>query len=325
VRLSIPLCLSAFVAAFLAVISQPLAQTTVGSGVRIIVPIAAGGTTDVLARLLADRLQAELGRPVVVDNRPGANGRIAVEALKHAAPDGATLLLTPIAVPVLAPLLFKAIGFDPTADLSPIAQVSTYEFAFAVAAEHPAQSLPEFIEWARKHPEQATFGTVGKGSIPHLLGTVLAKAAGIEFLHVPYRSAALAETDLLGGRLAAELSAESDLTAMYRAGKLRILATSGPQRSRLFPAVPTFRELGFASAEAVGWHAVYAPAGTPKAVIDRWSASIATALQTPELREKLIALGLQPTGTTPEQLAAITASSAAHWRRIIEASGFSVE
>ena len=309
--------------AALAATPEPQAQGNPAGAVRLIIPIAAGGTSDVLARLIADRLKVDLGRAVVVDNRPGAYGRTAIEALKHAAPDGDTLLLAPIAVPVLAPLLYKQLGFEPMTDLGPVTQITTYEFAFAVATEQSARSLPDFIEWARGHPARSTFGTPGAGSIPHLLGTLLAKGAGIELLHVPYRSAALVETDLIGGRIAAGISAESDFTALYRAGRLRILATSGRQRSRLFPDVPTFRELGFETVEGAGWHAIFAPAGTPKAVIDRWSASIRTALGNPELREKLIALGLQPTGTTPEQLSAIIVSSTEHWGRIIKATGFS--
>ena len=309
--------------AALAATPEPQAQGNPAGAVRLIVPIAAGGTSDVLARLIADRLKVDLGRAVVVDNRPGAYGRTAIEALNHAAPDGDTLLLAPIAVPVLAPLLYKQLGFEPMTDLGPVAQITTYEFAFAVAAEQSARSLPDFIEWARGHPARSTFGTPGAGSIPHLLGTLLAKRSGIELLHVPYRSAALVETDLIGGRIAAGISAESDFTALYRAGRLRILATSGRLRSRLFPEVPTFRELGFETVEGAGWHAIFAPAGTPKAVIDRWSASIRAALGNPELREKLMALGLQPTGTTPEQLSEIMVSSTDHWGRIIKATGFS--
>jgi tripartite-type tricarboxylate transporter receptor subunit TctC len=293
--------------------------------VRILVPIPTGGQSDVVARLLADALREGSGQPLVVDNRPGGSGRIAVDALKSAAPDGATLLFAPFAVPVIVPLVTKEPGYDPAKDLAPVSQVSKYVFGFAVAAGHPAGTLPEFVAWARANPARATFGTPGAGSLPHLLGVMLRQAAGIELEHVAYKGAAPAEADLMGGQIAAGVSALWDFVPLHRAGKLRILATSGAGRSSLVPAVPTFREQGYPSLEAAGWHGVYAPVGTPKGVIDRYSTTIVAALRTPALREKLVALGLEPTGTTPEALAAIMADDTRRWRPIVKASGFTAE
>jgi tripartite-type tricarboxylate transporter receptor subunit TctC len=284
--------------------------------------LPAGSTSDLVARLIGDGLRNGLAQPVIVENRPGATGRIAVDALRAAAPDGATLLLAPIAVPVIVPLVFKDPGYDPARDLAPIAQVSKYEFALAVAANHPAQTVPEFVVWAKGRAAQANFGTPGAGSLPHFLGMMLGEVAGVRLVHVPYKGVAFVEADLMNGEITAGVSALSDFLPLHRAGKLRILATSGEERSPLAPAVATFREQGYRSVEALGWHGLYAPAGTPQPVIDRLSSTIIAALRTPEFKERFIALGLEPTGTTPEGLAAIMAADIARWRAVVKASGF---
>jgi len=301
------------------------AQGPVDRPVKLIVPLPAGSTSDVVARLLSDRLRDGPGQVVVVENRPGASGRIAVDALKKAPADGATLLLAPIAVPVIGPLVFRNPGYDPAKDFAPIAQVAKYEFAFAVAADHPARTIDEFVAWARPNPAGASFGTAGAGGLPHFLGEMVGQTAGVELVHVGYKGIAPAVTDLMSGRIAAGIGAVADLIALHRAEKLRVLATSGEKRAPLLPEVPTFREQGYRSIEATGWHGVYAPAGTPQALIDRWSSMIAAALRTPEIRERFAALGLEPTGTTPQELAAIMAADTARWRGIIKASGFTVE
>ncbi len=310
-----------------ALAAAPGAHAQAGSRqpLRVLVPLPPGSTSDVVARLIAEQLGEGGGPPVVVDNRAGASGRIAVEALKASAPDGRTLLLTPVAVPVIIPIVFKDAGFDPAKDLAPVTQVATFEYALAVAADHPPRDLIGFVTWARAHPKQANFGTPGAGSIPHFLGTTLGRAAGIELTHVAYKGVTSLETELLGGQIPAGVSALSDFVPLHRAGKLRILAVASERRSPLVPAVPTFREQGYPSVEAVGWHGVFAPAGTPRAAIDSLSGAIVAALQAPELRRKFAALGIDPTGTTPEQLAAIIAADTARWRALVAASGFSAE
>jgi tripartite-type tricarboxylate transporter receptor subunit TctC len=197
--------------------------------------------------------------------------------------------------------------------------------AFAVAADHPARSVAAFVAWTKSNPRQANFGTPGAGSLPHFLGFTLGRACGVELLHVPYQGVGQLEVDLIGGQIASGIAALSDLVALHRAGRIRILATSGIERSTLLPAVPTFRDQGYPTVEASGWHAVYAPAGTPSQLIDKLSSAIVVALGTPELRARLTGLGLEPTGTTPEQLAAIMAADTAHWAPIIKAAGFSAE
>lgn len=292
---------------------------------RIIVPLPAGSTSDAVARLLADRLRGDLGRPILIEDKPGASGRIAVETLLRAPRDGSTVLLAPVAVPVIVPLVFKNAGFDPLRDLAPVAQVSTFEYALAVDAKHPARTIDELVAWARANPTRATFGTPGAGSIPHFLGTELNRAAGIGMAHVAYRGAAQVEAEVIGGQIAAAISATADFAAMHRSGRLRILAASGAARSALLPAVPTFREQGYPALEITGWQGVFAPAGTPQAAIDRMAVAIVTAVSAPEVREKMIALGLEPTGTGPAVLGALVSADIARWRAIVRESGFSAE
>ena len=301
------------------------AQATFARPVRILVPVAAGGTTDLTARLIADGIRESVGQPVVVENRPGATGRIAGEALKHAAADGSTFLLAPIVVSVLAPLVFRDLRYDPSKDFAPVAQVARYSFVLAVRPDHPARTVPEFVAWAKANPRQATFGTAGSGGVPHLLGVMIGRATGTDLVHVSYRSLAQVESELLGGQTPAAISAFADFLALERAGKLRIIATSGTGRSPRLPAVPTFAEQGFPAVVAVGWNALYAPAGTPRPLIDHLSVAIARTLQTPAIREKLIDLGMEPTGTTPDELAAIIAADTAHWAPIVRAAGFAAD
>jgi tripartite-type tricarboxylate transporter receptor subunit TctC len=287
--------------------------------------VAAGGTTDLTARLLADGIRESVGQPVVVENRPGATGRIAAEALKHAAADGTTFLLAPIVVTVLAPLVFRDLNYDPSKDFAPVAQVARYPFALAVRPDHPARTVPEFVAWAKANPARATYGTPGSGGVPHLLGVMVGRATGTDLVHVPYRSLAQVESELIGGQIPAAISAFAEFLALDRAGRLRIIATSGIMRSPLLPKVPTFVEQGFPTVVAVGWNAVCAPAGTPKPLIDHLSAAIARTLRTPAIRERLLDLGVEPTGTTPDELAAIIAADTAHWTPIVRAAGFAVD
>jgi tripartite-type tricarboxylate transporter receptor subunit TctC len=318
------LCLL-IVSAAVAAAASAHAQAGSKHPLRLIVPLPSGSTSDVVARLIAERLSAGGGPPVVVDNRPGASGRIAVAALKSAAADGRTLLFAPLAVPVIVPLVFKDAGFDPSKDLAPVAQISTFEYALAVAARHPARDLAEFIAWARANPKQANFGTAGAGSVPHFLGMTLGRAAGIELTHVAYRGAAAVDADLMGGQIAAGVSALSDFVPLYRTEKVRILAIASGRRSPIVPEVPTFREQGYSSVEATGWQGVFVPGLTPQPVIERLSGAIVDALRAPALREKLLGLGIEPTGTTPDELAAIMAADTERWRKLIQSTGFTPE
>lgn len=292
---------------------------------RILVAVPAGGVSDIVARLIAVKLQASLARPVVVENRTGASGRIAVDVLKRAPADGSVLLLVPIIVPVIGPLVFKSLTYSATRDLMPVTQVAKYEFAFAVRADHPARDVRAWVEWAKATAPRATFGTPGAGSLAHFLGFTLGRATGVEMLHVPYQGVGQLEVDLIGGEIGAGIAGVSDLLALHREGRIRILATSGTSRSPSLPAVPMFREQGYPTVEAIGWHAVYAPPGTAPQLIDKLSSAIVAALQAPDLRAKLMALSLEPTGTTAGELAGIMAADSARWAPIVKSAGFNTE
>ena len=277
------------------------------------------------AQLISDNVGRAMERTVVIERKPGATGRIAAEALKHAAPDGTTLYLAPIVVPVLAPLVFRNLSYDPVKDFAPVAQVLTFRYVLAVGPNHPARNGQEFVAWAKAHPKEASYGTAGAGSLPHFLGVMINETTGTQLLHVPYRGGAPMQADLLGGQIASGIESLTNLIEYHRAGTLRILAVSGTERSPLAPSIPTFREQGLTSTDVVGWVGVFAPAGTPKSVVDRLSAAIVEAVRTPSISDKYRALGVEPTGSTPEELAAIMAADTARWAPIVKASGFSAE
>ncbi|MDM0047603.1 tripartite tricarboxylate transporter substrate-binding protein [Variovorax sp. J22R115] len=263
-----------------------------------------------------------LKRPVLLEEKPGAGGRIAAMALKNAVPDGATVAMLPIAIPVLAPMTFKDVQYDAVHDFAPISQVASYRFAFAVPADHPAKSFPDYVAWLQAHPTQAFYATPAAGGLPHFLGVLTSRAVGIDMTMVAYKGFGPMSIDLVGGTVPAGISVTSDLIELHRAGRLRILATSGVSREPQLPDVATFVEQGYPAVQASGWVGVFAPAKTPRLVIDQWSAALMAALRSPQTRQKLIEFGLDPTGTTPEEFAAIVAGDIARWAPIIKASGF---
>jgi len=289
--------------------------------VRIVFPFAAAGIGDALARFLAEQLRGGLGRPVIVENRTGAAGRIGVQAVKAAAPDGATLLLTPIAPMAVYPHVYPALDYDPEADFAPVAQVASFEFGVAVNAATPVADVAALAAWVRADPARGSFGTPGAGTLPHFFGLLFAQAAGLSLEHVGYRGSAPAVSDLVGGHVPMLFTTTSDLLEMHRGGRIRILATSDAERSPFVPDIPTFREAGLAI-EGAGWYGVYAPARTPAATVDRINAVIVAALRQPVLRDRVLAMGLKPTGTTPAEFAAIQRADSARWAPAVKASGF---
>ncbi len=310
-----------------ALIAPPVAtaQTALKGPLRIVVGFAAGGSSDIAARLIADKLKDELGQPVIVENKTGAGGRIAAEALKTAPADGTTLLLVPVVVPVLAPLVYRQLAYDPAKDFAPVTQIATYQFGYAVGANHPAKNVAELIAWMRVNPTQANFGSPAPGSLPHFFGLAVGRATGVDMVHVAYKGGAPLATDLMGGQIPVGIDSLSDLVQLHRAGKIRIIATSGAARSPLLPEVATFREQGFPSIEGTGWIGIYAPAKTPKAIVEELSARIVKVVRLPDVRDRLLNLGYEPTGTTPEELSTIMAADTARWGPIIKASGFTAE
>lgn len=287
---------------------------------RIIVPVAPGGTSDLVARLLADRIAPVLGRSIVVENRPGATGRLAVDALRAAVP-GDTLLVAPIAVPVTTPLAYPRLPYGPQ-DLAPVSQIGSFDYAFAVSAASELRSFGDFVAWARANPSRSNFAGAGAGSIPHFAGLSVAREAGFETSFVAYASIGKLEADLAGGHLASALGATSDFLPLHRAGRIRILATTGRSRASRLPDTPTFRELGYRSLEMTGWTAVFASPRMPPEQMETIARALVDALREPAVRQQLRDAGIEPTGTTPHELAAIITRDIAFWTPVIRASGF---
>jgi tripartite-type tricarboxylate transporter receptor subunit TctC len=289
--------------------------------VRVIFPFAAGGSGDALARIVADSLHADLKRPVVVENRTGAAGRIGTVAVKNAAPDGSTVLVTPIAPVAVYQHVYKDLNYDPITDFAAISQLATFDFAVAVSPQVPATSLKDLVTWVKADSTRAVFGSPAAGALPHFLGIMFSRAAGLELRHSPYRGSAATLADLVAGHIPMVFTTVSDLVQMHNAKRVRILATAGPARSPFVPDVATFREAGF-DIEGSAWFAAFAPAKTPTDTVDRYSRVMAAAVRKPEIRQRLLAFGLQPTGTTAAELAKIQRDDSARWAPAIKASGF---
>ena len=288
---------------------------------RIVFPFAAGGGGDGLARLLAEHMRVALNRSVIVENKTGAGGRIGVQAVKNAPPDGHTILLTPIAPVAIYQHVYDPLGYDPVTDLEPLAQVATFEFALAVGPQVPAKTLGELVTWLRANPGAANYGTPAAGTLPHFFAVSFGRASGLDLSHVGYRGSANALTDLVAGQISMVVTTTSDLLEMHKAGRIQILATSDLQRSPLLPDIPTFKEEGYAI-QGTSWYAMYAPAKTPSEIVTRLNRVIVQALRRPEVRERLLALGLYATGTSPEELAKIQRTDSELWAPAIKASGF---
>jgi tripartite-type tricarboxylate transporter receptor subunit TctC len=290
--------------------------------VRILVGFPPGGESDVIARLLVDRMKTSLDAPVIVDNKPGAGGMLAAELLKNAAHDGRTLMISPIAVTVFAPLTHAKLRYDPIRDFAPVSLAAVFQMALAVGPGSPAKTLDEYVAWARANPGKATYGVPLAGGPTHFFGVMLARTTGVDLAAVPYKGSAPFVNDLLGGQVPAGITVLSQLLKHHEAGKLRVLGTSGSRRSPTAPDVPTFKELGFAAIEGTGWQAFHTSARTPRPTIDRLSAAIASAVRSPEVSTRLLALGLEPVGSTADELSNRTAEDMARWAPIVKASGF---
>jgi tripartite-type tricarboxylate transporter receptor subunit TctC len=291
---------------------------------RILVGFPPGGSADTLARLLAERLREPLGQNVVVENKPGAAGRIAIDQLKNAAPDGNTVLVMPSGPVVLFPHVFRRLSYDVNKDLAPISQLAGFQFAVVSGPKSNVKSVPEMLAKAKADPSTASYGSSGNGTVPHFLGVMLAEAAGTPLQHVPYQGGAPAMNALLGGHIGYNIDVVSESLEQHRAGKVRIIAVAGATRSSLLPDVPTLREQGVAM-DATAWFAMYGPGALPREQAARISQAVATAMKDPALRQRLDAIGLEPIGSTPEQLAAVQKADLAKWEKPVKATGYQAD
>ena len=291
--------------------------------VRIMVGFAPGGSADVIARLLADKMRASLGQNVIVDNKPGAAGRLVLGELKRAAPDGQTLVLTPSGATVIAPWIYT-LNYDPVKDFTPIARVVTFDFAVTVGPAAPKGDLKAVLAWMKAHPDKANYATSGAGTVPHFAGLMLSQAAGVPLTHVPYKGGAPAAQDLIGGQIPLMVDTASETIEHHKAGKVRIVAVTGEQRNKSLPDVPTLKEQGIDMA-ADAFFGLYGPAGMKPEVVNRIDQAVAEALKDPVIQEKIYGLGLVPGYGNAAELAMTQVAQLKRWEAPIKASGYKAE
>jgi tripartite-type tricarboxylate transporter receptor subunit TctC len=290
--------------------------------VRLVLGFPAGASLDTMTRLIGEHMRQGLGRPVIVENKVGAGGRVANEVVKNAAPDGATLLVTPVATMAIYPHSFgDALRYDPFRDYAPVAHLSSFHSALGIGAAIPARTLAEYVALVKRDPKAGYYASAAAGSIPHFIGVMLAGAAGINMTHVPYKGSAPAMQALAGGEIAALITVTSDIANLEKAGKARLLAIAATRRRPAFPNVPTFKEAGY-DVDGEAWYALFAPVATPKPTIERLSQAAIAAVRDPAIRQRLENMGLEPTGLGPAELAAIHKADYERWGPVIRASGF---
>ncbi len=305
-------------AAALALAGPARAQS---SPIRIVTGFAAGGSVDGVARMLAEQLGAGLGRTAIVENRTGAAGRLAVEAVKAAAPDGDTMMLVPQGPMSLFRHVFRNLKFDADKDFAPISRVCVGDYALTIGPAVPARDLAGFREWLKGAGDKVSYGSPGAGTIPHFLGVSTARALGVPMVHVPYRGSALAVTDVAGGQIPCMFSPVGDAIEQHRSGRVRIVATMGSVRSPFLEGVPTLKESGI-DIDVPLWYGLYAPAAVPEATLSRLRGATVAALSSPAAKERLNRLGLEPAPSRPEELLALQQRESAFWEPVVKASGF---
>ena len=294
--------------------------------VKILVGFPPGGATDVVARLMADKLKDVLNQPVLVDNKGGAGGMIATQQLKASPANGSTVMLTIDHSHVIIPLTFKAPGYDPVKDFTPLAGVAGYFNALAVSSTLNVKTLAEFGAWLKANPGKANFGVPAAGSVPQFASLVVGKALGVSNpVVVSYRGGAPLVQDLLAGQIPAGVGSLTEYLEYHRTGRMNVLAISGTTRSKVAPEIPTFQELGLKGLDKNPWLAFVGPKDMPKEFVDRFTRAVALVLKNPELVDRLAKLGNEVEYATPEQLHDWITSATAHWAPVIKESGYELQ
>ncbi|MBV9557651.1 MAG: tripartite tricarboxylate transporter substrate binding protein [Pseudolabrys sp.] len=310
-----------FALAALAFLSPAQAQDFPTRPVRLVVAFPPGGPTDFVARVIAEKLKTILGQPVVIENKPGANGAVGAEYVANAEPDGHTLFFTTVgAVAVTPHLRTTKSGYDPITSFAPVTLAVRNTTVLVVKPDNPAKSAKELADLARAKPDTIPFGSTGVGSMPHLALVQYQTAAKVRFLHVPYRGAAPALTDLLGGQVEALFADVPVLLPHIQGGKIRPLAVAADKRNAVIPDVPTLAELGLPNTAADNWYGVLAPAKTPRPIVMKLNAAFAEAMKDPETNDKLVKSGAIPSPTTPEAFGTYIKSELDHWGEIVKAN-----
>jgi tripartite-type tricarboxylate transporter receptor subunit TctC len=299
-----------------------LAQAQTGT-IKLLVGFPPGGGTDAIARTLAEKLKDQLGTSVIVENKAGAGGQIAAQTLKAAPADGSTFFLSHDHTISILPLVVKHPGFDPAKDFVAVGGIATFVNALAVSGGTPAKSVNEYIAWVRNQGAgKGNVGVPAPASVPEFLVSVIGKKYGLDLQAAPYRGSAPMMADMLGNQIGAGVASIPDFIENHKAGKVRVVAVLGATRQAVLPDVPTFAELGLAGFEDVPYYGIFAPAGTPQATIDRFSAALAKVVAMPDVRDNLTAMGLTVGYMTQQQLTTREHAYAQTWARIIKASGF---
>ncbi len=298
-------------------------QSSSGGPLRLVFPFPAGGAGDAMARFLADELRAALDRPVLVENRTGAAGRIGVQSVKESG-EGASLLLTPSAPMVVYPHLYPSLGYEPARDFLPLARVAAFEMAIVAGPTMPVRSVTELQQWLKANPAKASYGTPGAGTLAHLVVSALGSHWALPLVHVPYRGTPPALVDVASGELALACSAIGELLPAHKAGRVRILATSGSERSAFAPEIPTLRESGVPFT-ALNWYGVYAPVKAPQELTMRASTALLATVRSDGFRQKALALGFQPAPADGDALARLQQEELRFWGDVIRAGNIRVE
>ena len=292
--------------------------------IRFVVPYPPGGGTDVIARIVQDRLRAALGQSIVIDNRGGAGGSIGTEVVARSAPDGYTVLFT-LSSHTINPAIFSKLSFDTARDFEPIGIVCSLPQILVANPQFPANTVQQLIAMAKEKPGSLSFASVGNGSPGHLAGEMMKIRTGTQLTHIPYRGGGPAVTDVVSGQVPLLWVSIPAAAQFVKQKQLKALAVSTVKRSAAFPDVPTMQEVGIADFEVDSWYAMFVPAKTPRAIVDRLNAALNTVLKEPEIREKLLAQGSEAVGGTPEQLGAVVNAELPKWAKLVKDAGIKAD
>ncbi|WP_299451452.1 tripartite tricarboxylate transporter substrate binding protein [uncultured Pigmentiphaga sp.] len=317
------------IAAFALVAASPITAAQADSypsqPIRLVVPYAAGGTSDLIARLLAEPMAAALKVPLVVENRAGAGGNIGTEQVARAKADGYTLLMGVVATHGINPSLYKKTGYDPVKDFEPVTLIASTPSVVLVNPKLPVQSIQDLIAMAKSSPGKINFGSSGNGSSHHLAGELFKSMARVEMLHIPYRGTAAAQVDLIAGEIQVLFDTLPSAMPHIKAGKVRPLAVTSATRDPSLPDLPTVAEAGLPGYEVGSWYGLLFPAGTPKEIVSRVNAIVVDIVQSPAIRQQLLSYGATPIASTPEAFAAHINSELKKWAAVIRTAGASVD
>jgi tripartite-type tricarboxylate transporter receptor subunit TctC len=305
--------------------AQESAQSYPSKPIRIIVTFPAGGPTDIVARAIGQKLQEAWGQPVLIDNRPGAGGNIGMAVVAKSPPDGYTLVLSSFGPVSISPFVYSKLSYDPIKDLAPITLATTSAFFLVVNPEVPANSLKEFIAFAKARPGLVTMASSGIATPSHLAAMLFQSVAGVSVSHVPYKGGAESIPAVVSGQVQAALENAAAVLPQVKAGKLRALVVASSQRSPLMPDVPSAKELGLPGLEVGSWYGFHAPAGTPPPIIAKLNAEMVKALRSPDLRKRFAEISAEPVGDTPAEFSAFIEADAKKWGKLIQAAGLKVE